>query len=84
MYEENIVHTMENAGLYNIEEFKKWVNESAAGSSEESGTNGFTDADCRMTVMLLAGEAIDYESVNKILNERRDISFDYLKNILAK
>ena len=55
---------MENAGLYNIEEFKKWVNESAAGSSEESGTNGFTDADCRMTVMLLAGESMGYESVN--------------------
>ena len=55
---------MENAGLSNIDVFKKWVGESTAGNSEESGANGFTDADCRMTVMLLAGESIGYESVN--------------------
>lgn len=55
---------MEQAGLSNIDVFKKWVSESAAGSSEESDTNGFTDADCRMTVMLLAGGSIDYESTN--------------------
>ena len=55
---------MENAGLSNADVFKKWVGESTAGRSEESGSNGFTDADCRMTVMLLAGESIGYESVN--------------------
>ena len=55
---------MENAGLSNADVFKKWVGESTAGNSEESGANGFTDADCRMTVMLLAGESIGYESVD--------------------
>lgn len=55
---------MENAGLSNVDVFKKWVGESSAGSSEESGANGFTDADCRMTVMLIAGDFISYESVN--------------------
>lgn len=55
---------MENAGLSNADVFKKWVGESTAGRSEESGANGFTDADCRMTVMLLAGESIGYESVD--------------------
>lgn len=55
---------MEKAGLSNIDVFKSWVSKSAAGSSEESDSNGFTDADCRMTVMLLAGDSMGYESVN--------------------
>ena len=46
---------MENAGLSNADVFKKWVGESTAGRSEESGAK---------TVMLLAGESIGYESVD--------------------
>ncbi len=55
---------MEKAGLSNIDVFKSWVSESAAAGSEESDSDGFTDADCRMTVMLLAGDSMSCESVN--------------------
>lgn len=57
---------LNEAGLSNVDVFEKWVRDSvsgaAGGDSEESG---FTDADCRMTVMLLAGDQIKYDSVEK-------------------
>ena len=46
-----------------------WVKDSASGASEKaSEMSGFTDADCRMTVMLLAGELIKYDSVEEDYN----------------
>ena len=53
---------LEEAGLGNIDTFKKMVKDSAKAAAKESG---FSDADCRLTVMLLAGDQIKYNTVNE-------------------
>ena len=53
------------AGLSNVGVFEKWVTEKAEDSSDDSSSGGFSDADCRMTVMLLAGDSISYDSVEE-------------------
>ena len=65
--EENISQVCEilnAAGLSNVDVFAKWVKDSTS-DAPESGleTSGFSDADCRMTVMLLAGDMIKYDSL---------------------
>ena len=69
---ENVAQVCEilnEAGLSNVDVFEKWVKDSASGASEKaSEMSGFTDADCRMTVMLLAGELIKYDSVEQDYN----------------
>ncbi|MBQ1329739.1 MAG: DUF4300 family protein, partial [Mogibacterium sp.] len=69
---ENVLQVCEilnEAGLSNVDVFEKWVKDSASGASEKaSEMSGFTDADCRMTVMLLAGELIKYDSVEEDYN----------------
>ena len=52
-----VCEILNEAGLSNVDVFEKWVKDSA-----------FTDADCRMTVMLLAGELIKYDSVEEDYN----------------
>ena len=53
---------LESAGLSNVDVFEKWVADSSR-LSEEDDSNRFSDADCRMTVMLLAGDSISFDSV---------------------
>ena len=64
-----VCEILNEAGLSNVDVFEKWVKDSASGASEKaSEMSGFTDADCRMTVMLLAGELIKYDSVEEDYN----------------
>ena len=64
-----VCEILNEAGLSNVDVFEKWVKDSASGASEKaSEMSGFTDADCRMTVMLLAGELIKYDSVEQDYN----------------
>ena len=51
-------------GLHNIDTFESWVELTDVGK-EQFDTSGFNDADCRMTVMLLAGDDIRSERVEK-------------------
>ena len=64
-----VCEILNEAGLSNVDVFEKWVKDSASAAPEnESETSGFNDADCRMTVMLLAGELIKYDSVEQDYN----------------
>ena len=67
--EENVSEVCEilkDAGLSNVDVFEKWVKDMASSeSSNESDVSGFSDADCRMTVMLLAGDLIKYDSLEE-------------------
>jgi hypothetical protein len=59
-----VCEILNEAGLSNVDVFEKWVRDSASVVSEDnSEESGFRDADCRMTVMLLAGDLIKYDSV---------------------
>lgn len=55
-----VCDVLRDAGLSHVDVFEQWVRSSAA---PDASASGFTDADCRMTVMLLAGEQIRAESV---------------------
>lgn len=64
-----VCKVLKDAGLSNVEVFEKWVKDSASSASgNNSGTSGFSDADCRMTVMLLAGDLIKHDSVEEEYN----------------
>ena len=64
-----VCEILNEAGLSNVDVFEKWVKDSASAALEnESETSSFNDADCRMTVMLLAGELIKYDSVEQDYN----------------
>ena len=58
-----IAGILEIAGLSNADVFEEWVIDTS-NNNENTGGSGFSDADCRMTVMLLAGDSISYDSVN--------------------
>ena len=61
-----VCEILNEAGLNNVDVFEKWVRDSSSGvSGDNSEESGFTDADCRMTVMLLAGDLIKYDSVEE-------------------
>jgi hypothetical protein len=61
-----VCEILNEAGLSNVDVFEKWVKDSASAASEEtSEVSGFNDADCRMTVMLLAGDQIKFDSVEE-------------------
>ncbi len=45
-------------GLSNTDIFGQWVQGYLNGDADNGDASGFTDADCRMTVMLLAGDSI--------------------------
>lgn len=55
---------LEEHGLHNVSTFEEWVRSTNSGAEQEDAS-GFSDADCRMTVMLLAGGDIKSESVEK-------------------
>lgn len=67
--EENITQVcdiLRSAGLSNVDVFEKWVRSPASGDSgNDAQAFGFSDANCRMTVMLLAGDLIKYDSVEE-------------------
>ena len=54
---------LREAGLSNVDVFEQWVKDAASSAGKNS--SGFSDANCRMTVMLLAGDAIRYDSVEE-------------------
>ena len=58
-----VINILKSAGLTNADVLEKWVTDTS-NNNENTGESGFSDADCRMTVMLLAGDAISYDSVN--------------------
>lgn len=63
-----VCEVLSDAGLSNIDVFRQWVMESHVNSDIEStdeDQNRITDADCRMTVMLLTGDSIKYDSVEE-------------------
>lgn len=61
-----VVDILRSAGLSNADQFREWVLRSTAARSEaDASASGFTDADCRMTVMLLAGDLIESDSVEE-------------------
>lgn len=51
---------LREAGLSHTEEFEEWVKD-----TDEAETEGFSGADCRMTVFLLAGDQITYDSTEE-------------------
>ena len=52
--------------LSNVDTFEKWVLDQVSGNSvNDEETSGFSDANCRMTVMLLAGDLIKYDSLEE-------------------
>ena len=64
----DVCGVLEDSGLHNIDVFEKWVNDTNAGGSGTDpvdSDSGFNDADCRMTVLLLAGDDIGYESLEE-------------------
>ena len=58
---DEIATVLDYAGLENADTFREWVSAFAAGGM--SGEQG--DADCRMTVMLLAGDKLSSSAVNR-------------------
>ena len=56
---------LKEAGLSNLDVFETWVRTMPPEDSESDSSTGFSDADCRMTVMLLAGDSIRFNSVEK-------------------
>ena len=63
---DQICGILNEAGLSNIDIFEKWVMDYYQDNTEdEAQISGFSDADCRMTVMLLAGDLIDYEYIDE-------------------
>lgn len=64
---ESIASELEEAGLDNVDVFRQWVEENRTeeADDEESEESGFTDADCRMTAMLLAGSHLTSRTVEE-------------------
>ena len=60
-----VSEALKAAGLSRVDLFEDWVTAYANGIPEDTETSGFADPDCRMTVMLLAGESIRYKEVEK-------------------
>ena len=61
-----VCEILSEAGLSNVDVFEKWAKDTiSAAPEDESETSGFSDADCRMTVMLLAGDLIKYDTVEE-------------------
>lgn len=60
-----VCEVLKSAGLSNVDVFETWVKGYLNGDAESGDSTGFTDADCRMTVMLLAGDSISADSVEE-------------------
>ena len=61
-----VCNILRDANLSNVDVFQQWVRSAASGDSNHADeVSGFSDADCRMTVMLLAGDQIRYNSTEE-------------------
>ena len=58
-----VINILKSAGLTNADVLEEWVTDTS-DNNEKTDESGFSDADCRMTVMLLADDSISYDSVN--------------------
>ena len=58
-----VCDALKSGGLSNVDIFEQWVKDGLKGTGDNGDASGFTDADCRMTAMLLAGDTIQYDSV---------------------
>lgn len=63
----DITAVLKSSGLNNVDIFENWVKDFHE-SSEYDSNAGFSDADCRMTAMLLAGDLISYTGVEEEYN----------------
>lgn len=64
--EAQVYDILRSAKLSNVDVFETWVRSSIHGNPNyASESSGFSDANCRMTVMLLAGDLIRYDSVEE-------------------
>lgn len=64
-----VCEVLNKAKLCHVDVFEKWVKDhtsDALGNNAER--SGFNDADCRMTVMLLAGDLIQYDHIEENYN----------------
>ena len=61
----SVCEILKAKNLSNIDTFETWVKAYLNGDAENSDSSGFADADCRMTVMLLAGDSITADSVEE-------------------
>ena len=60
-----VISVLNDSNLNNVDVFENWVNRYLSNTQEETETSGFNDADCRMTVMLLAGNSISFDNVKE-------------------
>lgn len=60
---DTVCAALDGAGLSNVDVFREWVDSYLAGDESDAEVSGFSDADCRMTVMLLAGDHITSDRV---------------------
>ena len=60
-----VCDVLKEGGLSNVDVFEQWVEGYLNGDAESGDSSGFTDADCRMTVMLLAGDSISSDRVKE-------------------
>lgn len=60
-----VCEVLKACGLFNVDVFENWVQGYLNGGIENGDVSGFSDADCRMTVMLLAGDSITSDSVEE-------------------
>lgn len=67
---DDVCEVLKTAGLSNVDVFRKWVMDSPVneGGDADAESNSVSDADCRMTVMLLAGDSIKYDSLEEEYN----------------
>lgn len=61
---EDVCNTLKKANLSNVDIFKKWVNIYSETSFDDND-DVFSDADCRLTVMLLSQDDISFDSVKE-------------------
>ena len=60
-----VANILKSSELSNVDVFEKWVGDYLSGNTDDTDASGFNDADCRMTVMLLAGDSIEYKTLEE-------------------
>lgn len=58
-----VCDVLKEAGLENVDTFEKWVKTYNSVADKIKGKEGFADADCRMTAMLLMGDEVEFRTV---------------------